>query len=248
MNVLITSGGTKISIDMVRSITNMSQGTFGAKIADSFYNSFDSSDKMYFLGAADSKRPFFSGNAETNYNENCKRVCKSEEGEKFSIIRYKTFDDYEKELFRLLTSVKFDVVVLAAAVSDYTVENYVNGKIRSSQNDELVIRLKPLPKLISRVRKFQPDAIICGFKLLVNSTEEELKSACKKSLVENQVDVVVGNDLRDIKQNNHILLIARREGNEFSFKRFEKSNFPDLQHVVKMVCVDERERKLEINK
>lgn len=248
MNVLVTSGGTKISIDMVRSITNMSQGTFGAKIADSFYNDMRSNDKLYFLGAVDSKRPFFSEKEETDYNDNCKHICKSEGGEKFSIIKYKTFDDYEKELFKLLESVKFDVIVLSAAVSDYTVVNYVNGKIRSSQNDELVIKLKPLPKLISRVRMFQPDSIICGFKLLVNSTEEELKSACEKSLVENQVDVVVGNDLRDIKQNNHTLLIARKEGNEFSFKRFEKSNFPDLQNIVKMFCMVEREKKLEINK
>ena len=36
MKVLITSGGTKIKSDMVRSITNMSRGTFGSKICESF--------------------------------------------------------------------------------------------------------------------------------------------------------------------------------------------------------------------
>ena len=38
MKILITSGGTKIPIDSVRSITNMSKGTFGAKLAKEFLN------------------------------------------------------------------------------------------------------------------------------------------------------------------------------------------------------------------
>ena len=38
MKILITSGGTKVPIDRVRSITNMSHGTFGSRIADAFFN------------------------------------------------------------------------------------------------------------------------------------------------------------------------------------------------------------------
>jgi phosphopantothenoylcysteine synthetase/decarboxylase len=38
MRVLITSGGTKVPIDGVRDITNMSHGNFGAKIAREFLN------------------------------------------------------------------------------------------------------------------------------------------------------------------------------------------------------------------
>ena len=38
MKILITSGGTKIPIDRVRSIMNMSRGTFGSRIADAFFN------------------------------------------------------------------------------------------------------------------------------------------------------------------------------------------------------------------
>lgn len=39
MNILITSGETKIPIDLVRSITNMSRGTFGSKICGAFWKS-----------------------------------------------------------------------------------------------------------------------------------------------------------------------------------------------------------------
>jgi phosphopantothenate---cysteine ligase (CTP) len=98
------------------------------------------------------------------------------------------------------------VIVLAAAVSDYDVANYVDGKIRSK--DSLEIKLKPLPKIISTIRAKQPQAYFVGFKLLVNSTDEELIAAAQESLKSNGCDMVVANDLRDIQQNNHRLLIV----------------------------------------
>ena len=57
MRVLITSGGTKIKIDMVRSISNMSRGTFGSQIADSF---LEEGWNVDFLAAKDSRLPKFS--------------------------------------------------------------------------------------------------------------------------------------------------------------------------------------------
>jgi hypothetical protein len=48
------------------------------------------------------------------------------------------------------------------------------------------------------------------FKLLVNSTDEELTQEAKKSIEKNNCDVVVANDLRDIRQNNHRLLIVTK--------------------------------------
>lgn len=196
MKVLVTSGGTKIKIDMVRSITNMSKGTFGAKICKSFVED-DKIDEVIFLMAKDSKKPnIFDG--------------------KLVIYEYVTFEDYAFMLDQILTKTKPDVVVLAAAVSDYGVENFVDGKIRSKE--ELVIRLKPLPKLISTVRLQVPKAVICGFKLLVNSTKDELLLACRESLEKNNIDLVVGNDLRDIKANNHQLTICEMKDGFFNYQ------------------------------
>ena len=63
--------------------------------------------------------------------------------------------------------------MLAAAVSDFGVSNYVSGKIRST--DEMKIELEPLPKLIGAVKTIQHKTKLVGFKLLVNSTDEELE-------------------------------------------------------------------------
>lgn len=222
MKVLITSGGTKIKIDMVRSITNMSKGTFGSKIADSFYYDLrpaETDHYIKFLMAKESKYP------STPF---------------ITKVQYETFDDYERELFDLLSNYKPDIVVLAAAVSDYGVENFVDGKIRSKE--ELVIRLKPLPKLISRVRDYVPNAVVCGFKLLVNSTDKELGDACMDSLIKNRLDIVVGNDLRDIKANNHKLMIYQNMNGMVSFARYDDKEY-NLADVVAKTCIKEYDRK-----
>ena len=55
MKILVTSGGTKIPIDRVRDITNMSKGTFGSKIATELLKL---NQEVYFLKAKGSRSPF----------------------------------------------------------------------------------------------------------------------------------------------------------------------------------------------
>lgn len=124
-------------------------------------------------------------------------------------IEYDTFDDYRLKLTDLLKAEKFDIIVLAAAVSDYGVANYFNGKYHSS--NDMSIKLVKLPKVITEVRALAPDSTICGFKLLVNSTDEELRSAMDKQIAENGIELCVGNDLRDIKADDHRLTIKFNE-------------------------------------
>jgi len=210
MRVLLTSGGTKISIDMVRSITNMSSGTFGSAICEAFLRKgFD----VDFLMAEGSKTPFelrLYGAGENNKErfldwQDYVKQFKSQ----YNQHTYKTFQNYADYIKDLTESNKYDIIVLAAAVSDYGVANYVDGKIRSSS--ALEIKLTPLPKIISTIRAKQPQAYFVGFKLLVNSADEELVAAAKESLNNNGCDMVVANDLRDMQQDDHRLLIVTPE-------------------------------------
>ena len=208
MKILITSGGTKVKIDLVRSITNMSRGTFGSQICDSFWRKIiapsDATDKnvIVFFHAKNSRMPI----VESNHNS----CCDYDSGiYAIRYIEYDTFDDYHAKLTDLLKAEKFDIIVLAAAVSDYGVANYFNGKYHSS--DDMTIKLVKLPKVITEVRALAPDATICGFKLLVNSTDEELHAAMDKQFAENDIELCVGNDLRDIKADDHRLTIKFNE-------------------------------------
>lgn len=231
MKVLINSGGTKIKIDRVRSITNMSKGTFGSQIANTFL-SIQNNVQVHFLAAKDSKMPKLESDPYPIRVGNMS-YSKCFSSYSFSIFPYVTFNDYEKTLFDLLTYNSYDIIILAAAVSDYGVENYVDGKIRSS-SDEMIIKLKPLPKLISKVREYAPNSFIVGFKLLVDSTEEELKQACINSMNKNKLDMIVGNDLRDIQQDNHTLTLGmwNKDKTEVLFEKYSK-NQGDLSNYLK---------------
>ena len=221
MRVLITSGGTKVKIDRVRSITNMSHGTFGSKIANSFV---DAGQLVDFLMAKGSKKP-----------------ARIDESRVAMIVHeYETFDEYDKALFEQL-KYEPDIVVLACAASDYGVANYVDGKIRSTE-EELVIRLKPLPKLIAKVRDCVPKAVICGFKLLVDSTELQLSRACVDSIIKNRLDLVVGNDWRDIENKNHKLMIYQNMDGVMSFKDYDDKK-DNLADIVSKSCIEMYERK-----
>ena len=60
--ILVTSGGTKVPIDAVRDITNMSSGNFGSKIATEFMSIGLNGElnfpwQVVYLGAKDGKHP-----------------------------------------------------------------------------------------------------------------------------------------------------------------------------------------------
>lgn len=202
MKVLITSGGTKVPIDRVRSITNMSKGTFGSKIADAFYERLKNQEgtSITFFMAKGSKMPN-AQHIDNEYYDAGYDVMK--------YIEYSTFDDYKAGIEKLLFEDKFDIIVVAAAVSDYGVANYYDGKYRSRE-DDMCIKLVKLPKILPIMRKMAPDSVICGFKLLVDSTDAELQAAMEKQIIESGVDLVIGNDLRDIKADDHRLVIMHK--------------------------------------
>lgn len=213
MKLLITSGGTKVKIDMVRHIGNMSSGNFGSKIA---YEALRRGHEVVFLMAKGSKKPISVTIDDTDgIKSSIMKLFKSFMDRKYlkklKIYEYDTFDQYVEKLNSKEINTNYvDAVVLAAAVSDFGVDNYVDGKIRSKDAD-MVIKLKPLEKVISTIRTKYPLSKLIGFKLLVNSTTSELILAAEKSISENQCSLVVANDLRDIKNNSHKITLVTKD-------------------------------------
>lgn len=115
-----------------------------------------------------------------------------------------------------------DVLIHAMAVSDYTPVymtgleavaaspdmteflNKTNSESKiSSQDDVQVLFLKKTPKVISLVKKWNPAIRLIGFKLLVNVTKEELLKTARDSLIKNQAEIIVANDLTEISNHGH---------------------------------------------
>ncbi len=84
-------------------------------------------------------------------------------------------------------------VVHACAVGDYELASPDKGKI-SSEMDELVLRLRPTPKIADHVKVWDPSAVLVTFKAAPPETDaEELIRVCRAQLARTHSDLVLGN-------------------------------------------------------
>ena len=105
---------------------------------------------------------------------------------------------------------KFDIIIMAAAVSDYTPDNDFKSKIKSDKKS-LTIRLKKAPKIIEQVRKFQKDALLIGFKAESNISKKSLIKSAQKKMKDIDANMMIANDIGNKYQknlnNNQIFII-----------------------------------------
>ena len=228
LEVLITSGGTISEIDDVRHIGNFSSGTTGAIIAEEFLRSGSRVNYLYSLG---SKVPFkrsLNIRPDLEFEAESKRtrtVYNEYQKYKSSLTEYpvKNFDDYLNTLKSVLETKPVDVVVLAAAVSDYSAVKTV-GKL-SSDYEELTIKLKRNPKVISLVKTWRPEVYQVGFKLLVGVSEEELKNTAYNHMEKNNSDLIVANSLSpggDFEKTQTFILTPNKESYKVSRSELAK--------------------------
>ena len=198
--ILITSGGTSEKIDNVRRITNTSTGYTGSIIAESLATNEDYD--VLFLAAENSILP---------KNKNLK-------------ITY--FNDYvslESQLKTILKSENINTLIMAAAVSDYSIDqitqdNQVIQANKISSGSPLTIRLKPNDKIIDKVKDWSISPLqVISFKLTSNASDTEIKSHILKQLKNS--DIVIHNDLSEIQsyRQKHIFRLYNKEFIEHAF-------------------------------
>ena len=197
MNILITSGGTSEKIDRVRSITNHSTGQLGKIIAETF---LDKGDQVTLVTTPKAVRPKAHPNLTIVQIENVAELLETLEPLVHThdvLIHAMAVSDY--------TPVYMTGLEAVAASSDMTeFLNKTNSESKiSSQDDVQVLFLKKTPKIISLVKKWNPDIRLIGFKLLVDVSKEELLKTARASLIKNQAEIIVANDLTEISNHGH---------------------------------------------
>jgi len=186
--ILVTAGGTRECIDSVRYIGNMSSGRTAARLADELVAA---GHDVTWLGAEDAIRPVSAA----------RTVC------------YYSFKDIETRLRDLLGSGSYDVVIHAAAVSDFSVASVEseNGEAlqgkqgKLSSGSDLLLRLKRNPKLLSQLKKWSgnPALQVIGFKLTDTEEPQQRIAEVRKQFDQSKVDAVVHNDLSEISEKAH---------------------------------------------
>jgi len=188
MKILVTAGNTQTPIDQVRCITNIFTGRTGAKIA---------------LEAA---RQGHDVHHLTSHPEVLTALAGETPAPPLRVSSYRTFDDLSDLMARTIPGGGFDVIIHAAAVSDYTLAgvfapgpsglvDVAAGKVKSS-HPELWLKLTPTAKLVDRIRDpWGFRGRLVKFKLEVGPSEEELLAIAEKSRLQSQADFMVANTL-----------------------------------------------------
>lgn len=108
-----------------------------------------------------------------------------------------------------------DVILVPAAVSDYTVDARP-GKIDSRSEPRLTLDLKRVPKILPMLRAFAGrEASIVGFKLEARASTQDLTEAARQLLAENDLDAVVANDRSSMGGAETALVVLTRSGHQF---------------------------------
>ena len=212
--VLITAGPTIEYIDPVRVITNKSSGKTGVLIADQFVS-------------AGSKVTFIYGPG-TEHPPRGARVIRVQTGMEML------------QAVRAEMKKRFDIVILAAATSDYIIENPSRKKIKSDL-DKIILKLKRAPKIINEIKKIQKDVFLVGFKAETDVSKKELITAARKKLKESHADIIVANDIgstyqKDPAKNNVVVIDAQNQS---------ISGWKDKEKIAKFILrqIEERARK-----
>lgn len=174
--VLITSGGTQEPIDDVRFITNHSTGKTAAYIADQL---IESGFEITYLAAKSAAQPHLD----------CEKIY------------FTTFKDLDFQLNESLKK-QYDMIIHAAAVSDYSLAESQAGKI-NSENETLTLTLKKNPKLIENMKKLNPTALLVGFKLTATQDSKLIENKITNLFEKAKCDFVVHNDWSSIASNTH---------------------------------------------
>ena len=198
LRALITAGGTSEPVDDVRVLTNVSRGDFGFALAQAFASL---GVETTLLGS----------------EYLCTRLGASGDDYPFEIESFFTFDDLATALPACIERIRPDIILMAAAVSDYKPVRKA-GKI-SSDEEEMVIRLFRNPKLLPQLRELAGEqAYIVGFKLLSDVCYDELKAVAERQITGNRLDLCVANDIRRIDKvlEIHPVLLVDADGRHHS--------------------------------
>jgi len=216
MNVLVTAGNTQTPIDRVRCITNVFTGRTGARVA------------------LEAHRRGHAVTLLTSHPEVVRELAPDFTPDaRWAVRTYRTFTDLHDAMAGPIPGGQFDVLVHAAAVSDYHLAGtyapvagahfdpmtgaWTNGKLTDvsagkvkSHHPELWLRLTPTPKLADMVRRpWGFRGTFVKFKLEVGVTAEELRTVALKSRAQSDADLIVANTL---DERERLAWIGDRQG------------------------------------
>lgn len=167
--VLVSAGATFEELDPVRGITNRSSGKMGLEMAKEAF--IRGAEVTMVCGRMEVKTPSL-----------------------FKILKTESTEDMRVEIEKEVLN--NDIFISAAAVSDFTPEKpFEENPNKISSKTDYTLKLRPTPKIIENVKKFNPNIFLVGFKAEYDVSEQELIQSALQKMQESQADLMVANDV-----------------------------------------------------
>jgi phosphopantothenoylcysteine decarboxylase/phosphopantothenate--cysteine ligase len=190
-HVLVTAGGTREPIDAVRYIGNSSSGRMGIELAKAARDA----GAQVSLIAANIDLPLPKG---------------------IEVTRVGTVDELELAMDR-----DCDAIIMAAAVSDFRVQNPYLGKLKRS--DGLNLELTPTKDLIANFAANHPNSVSIAFAL-AEETQERLIEIARGKLWDKSVTAVIGNSFEALgSQETLVQFVTKDDAVELTGSKTEVS-------------------------
>ena len=165
--VLVTAGSTVENIDPIRVVTNTSSGKMGIAIAQEAERMGATVTLVYAHGSEP-----VNGRA----------------------LRVNTSEEMRRAVVSQLSSVKYDIAIMAAAVADFMPAKKSEKKI-DTRAGKVELSLVATKKIIDEVKKKSKDTFLVAFKADYNVQDSVLVERAYKKLQDCDADIVVANDL-----------------------------------------------------
>lgn len=159
--VIVTAGGTKERLDPVRFLSNDSSGKMGHALAEAAYQQ---GAEVHLITASSLVVPSYL---------HVERVDSTEE-------MYQSVNNQFQ---------KTDVLIMAAAVSDYS--PLIEADQKMKKQEELTIQLKQNPDILKEMGRKKARQFLVGFA----AETERLEEYAKRKLQEKHADLIVANEV-----------------------------------------------------
>jgi len=205
--ILVTAGPTREAIDPVRYISSLSSGKMGYSIAEAAKRR---GAKVILISGPVSLMPPAG----------------------VELVRVITAEEMFNAVINRLQEV--DVVVMAAAVSDFKPAVVVNSKIKKENAGGMTLNLVKTQDILSEILEKKGKQFIVGFA----AETEDMVANAKKKLDSKQLDMIVANDVcregAGFEVDTNIVTVIDRWGETVEYPVMTKAVVADkiLDHVV----------------
>jgi phosphopantothenoylcysteine decarboxylase/phosphopantothenate--cysteine ligase, prokaryotic len=190
--VLVIGGRSEEPIDSMRMITNRSTGQMAVALAQRAFER--GAEVELWMGGHTVPLPDF-----------------------IPVRRFTTVSD----LVKMVDSIDHDMVIVPAALADFTPSEAKEGKIPSDKSFEMV--LQPVPKVLPLIRK-KCDKVV-GFKAESGLDLKDLEIKAKTRMNEYGLTAVVANDIDDAgRSTSSVILVTERASRNITGTKAEVSD------------------------